>query len=127
MAVLPCSVVDASDMADRVVHMLAPNVCKVGHVAALVRAAQKRPSIDLINAFLTSYLTDIYSPLSPFILDIHFSMTRPEYTACMQVLVFILGVTRHVMPKRPHGPRVDFSLRVIDLTNEDSSNDEEEL
>ncbi len=90
MAVLPCSVVDASDMADRVVHMLD-------------------------------------SPLSPFILDIHFSMTRPEYTACMQVLVFILGVTRHVMPKRPHGPRVDFSLRVIDLTNEDSSNDEEEL
>ncbi len=29
----------------------------------------------------------------------------------MQVLVYILGVTRHVMPERPHGPRVDFSFR----------------
>jgi len=79
-------------------------------VAALIRAALKRPSIDLVTAFLTSYLTDIYSPLSPFIHDIHFSMTRPGFTACMQVLVYILGVTRHVTSKRPHGPRVGLPL-----------------
>ncbi len=49
--------------------------CKVGCVAALIWAAQKCPSINLINAFLTSYLTDIYSSLSPFIHAIQFSMT----------------------------------------------------